>query len=56
MDGKHLRGNKRKGKEAPRVMAMAGHRLPQVLTEQPVEREGKMATAVMLLSEIPLAR
>lgn len=56
MDGKHLRGNKRKGKEAPQVMAMVGHRLRQVLAEQPVEREGKVATAVMLLSEILLAR
>lgn len=55
VDGKHLRGSKRKGEEALRVMAMAGHRLRQVLAQRPVEGGDEVAAAVMLLSEAPLA-
>ena len=54
VDGKHLRGSKRKGEGALQVVAMAGHRLRQVLAQRPVEEGDEVAAAVMLLSEASL--
>ncbi len=55
VDGKHLRGSKRKGEGALRVIALAGHRLRQVMAQRPVEGGDEVTAAVRLLSEVPLA-
>lgn len=49
VDGKTLRGSKRKGEDALRVVTMVGHRLWQVLAQEGVEGGDEMAAALRLL-------
>lgn len=55
VDGKYLRGSKRRGEEALQVIALAGQRLGQVWAQQPVEGGDEVTAAVKLLGEVPLA-
>lgn len=55
VDGKHLRGSKRRGEAALQVVAMAGQGRGQVIAQRLVPRGDEGAGAVALLSEVPLA-
>lgn len=55
LDGKTLRGSKRYGQRALRVVTLAGQRLRRVLVEQGVEGEEELAAALRLLEAESLA-
>lgn len=51
-DGKHLRGSRRKGERALQVLALAGQKGGEVLSQRSVEKGDERAAAIALLSEV----
>lgn len=55
IDGKALRGSKRKGEAALRVLTAAGQGMKVVLEQVRVEGEDEVAAALRMLDQIPVA-
>lgn len=54
LDGKHLRGSRREGEAALRVMAVAGQRVRQIVSQCAVEDNDETEAALKVIAGIPL--